>query len=180
MFFSAVYLLLVGAATNAEQTQIESLVPSQKVSAPARTRNTPVVYHAAEALDAFAHKIYTTPAGKSPNHTVHPTTMVMVAGKGTFSQQTAYSYFGSLDTLIPAANTGLHHYYNKASGTGNMTLVTDRVINNKGQTAGNRADPGRFPYAITIVLLALLGMVSVARRHTPESNKLPPRKWTRH
>ncbi|MEN8133253.1 MAG: hypothetical protein ABFS45_24370 [Pseudomonadota bacterium] len=166
VFLSAVYLLLVGPATNAEQTQAESLVPSQIVSAPARTHNTPGAYHTAATRDAFAHKIHATPTAQSPNHTVNPTTMVMVAGMDASSKPTVNSYIRSLEFPIPTANTGLRHDDNRPSGTGGMTLVTDRAINNEGQTAGNSTDSGRFPYAIMIVLLALLGMVSVARRHT--------------
>jgi len=164
VYLVAICIVLVGTVIASEQIHTEPLVPSKRVSAPPQAHNAPVVYPIAAAQDEFAPKASTEPPVQTPDHVIHPTAIVAVAESS--SQPTVDAFIGSLARGIPAANAGMGHDDNKPAVTGDMTQVMDRAINTRGQTAGNRADSARYPYAVAVVLVVFLGMVSVIRRDT--------------
>jgi cobalamin biosynthesis Mg chelatase CobN len=146
----AICIAVVGTVIASEQIHTESLIPSKKASAPPQAHNAPVA-----AQDEFAPKVSIEPTVQTPDYIKHPTTMVAAAD---FSSQPTVS---SLEGGIPAANAGIRH-----DDTSAVTGEMDRAINNQGQAMDNRADSVGLPYAIAIVLVAFLGMVSVIRRDT--------------
>ena len=150
----AICIAVVGTVIASEQIHTESLVPLKRASAPPQAHNTPSV-----AQDEFAPSVSNEPSVQTPGPIIHPTAMVAVAD---FSSQPTVS---SLEGGIPAANAGIRHD-DMPAVTGDMAQEMNPATNTQGQTADNRADSGRLPYAVAVVLVAFLGMISVIRRDT--------------
>ena len=162
IFLVAICITLVGTVTASEQILTESLVPSKRVSAPPQAHNAPVVHTMAAAQDEFAPQVTTEPSVQTPDHIIDPTAIVAVADSS--SQPAVDAFVGSLGGSILVANAATRHDNNMSAVTGDMTQVMDSAINTQEQTADT--DIVRFPYAVAVVLVAFLGMVSVIRRDT--------------